>query len=152
MLSRTKELCYLTSFVIRLFENAEKVSFSPPIIVVVPCFVSSKGASCVLDTLRGTLRDTPFERPESNSVQGGMGEAVECSCYCNGSPHARASGAYSPYRSLNSMAGCAEGALGLPALGRGRLLGHRKTAPRSTRCQANGLKQILSLGPETLTP
>lgn len=25
MLSRTKELCYLTSFVIRLFENAEKV-------------------------------------------------------------------------------------------------------------------------------
>lgn len=26
MLSRTKELCYLTSFVIRLFEDAEKVS------------------------------------------------------------------------------------------------------------------------------
>lgn len=25
MLSRTKELCYLTSFVIRLFEDAEKV-------------------------------------------------------------------------------------------------------------------------------
>lgn len=26
MLSRTKELCYLTSFVIRLFEDAEKVA------------------------------------------------------------------------------------------------------------------------------
>lgn len=26
MLSRTKELCYLTSFVIRLFEDAEKVT------------------------------------------------------------------------------------------------------------------------------
>ena len=28
MLSRTKELCYLTSFVIRLFEDAEKVTFA----------------------------------------------------------------------------------------------------------------------------
>lgn len=55
MLSRTKELCYLTSFVIRLFENAEKVPYNPPLVALAALCKVARGCGGCLAGVEGCV-------------------------------------------------------------------------------------------------